>query len=112
VYAPGKSKVLHTISKAVNVPAALAFDSGGNLYVANSSSSEGTVTVYSFKLSLIRTISQGVADPVAIAVDTHGLLSVANFFAGSVTQYAPGSKTVARKLTNGINMPISLVFGP
>jgi hypothetical protein len=69
------------------------------------------VTVYNSKSALIRTISQGISNPKALAFDAHGFLSVANFF-GSVTQYAPGSKKVARKITNGINSPFSLAFGP
>jgi DNA-binding beta-propeller fold protein YncE len=44
VYAAGSKRILRKISKHVVAPTALAFDSAGNLYVANAFNN--TVTVY------------------------------------------------------------------
>ena len=45
VYAQGSTKVLRTISKGVTGPEALAFDSSGNLYVANYTNNTVTETL-------------------------------------------------------------------
>jgi DNA-binding beta-propeller fold protein YncE len=126
VYAPGSNSVLRTISQGVYQPQALAFDVGGNLYVANYGCFSGpscsptvpsTVTVYApGSTSVLRTISQGVNTPAALAIDGTGNLYVANPAdypskgPSTVTVYAPGSNTVLRTISQGVDFPDALAL--
>ena len=79
IYAPGKGKVLRTITDGLNNPFAVAFDGSGNVYIANLFGDKGAVTVYApGGASLLRTISQGVYGPEALAFDSSSDLFVAN----------------------------------
>jgi sugar lactone lactonase YvrE len=113
VYAPGKTKVLRTISQGVSLPDALAFDSG-YLYVANDNN---TVTIYApGKTTVRRKISQGLHGPDAFAFDGFDNLYVANGGSsssrGNVTVYVPGSSKVLRTISQAVDAPIGLAFGP
>ena len=112
VYAPESEKVRRTITAGINGPDALAFDSSGNLYVANWPfySGTSTVTVYApGSKNVLRTISQGIVAPVALAFDAAGRLYVLNA-SGNVTVYASGKTTVARTITQGIVDPQALAL--
>jgi hypothetical protein len=121
VYPPGSTTPSRTISDGIVTPAALAFDTAGNLYVANTfGGSEycgkilgGTVTVYApGNGSPLYTISpsQGICTPFRLALDSSGNLYVANGPPGaeepsSVTVYVSGSNTLMRTITQGVNGP-------
>lgn len=67
VFAAGSGTLLRTISQGIDGPRALAFDSAGNLFVANFSG--GDVTVYAPGSSaVLQTISNGLSHPQALAV--------------------------------------------
>jgi DNA-binding beta-propeller fold protein YncE len=75
VYDLGKQKLSRKVTAGVSQPRALAFDSSGNLYVANSS----TITEYEAGTeTLISTISQDVSAPSALAFDASGNLYALN----------------------------------
>jgi serine/threonine protein kinase, bacterial len=130
VYSPSGSSPMRTISKGVYYPVALAFDISGNLYVANAASKSSklgrTVTVYDpGSGKLLRTITKGVCVPVALAFDDADNLYVADgviappkctSHSGSagidVTVYAAGSKKLLRTITDGVDGPAALAFGP
>lgn len=79
-----------SITNGVNVPAGLATDKAGSLYVANLGNS--TVTVYpqgSSSPSL--TISSGISSPYGIAVDSSGNVFVSNLGTNDVTAYQAGA---------------------
>jgi sugar lactone lactonase YvrE len=112
VYAPGSSSPLRTISNGVLFAFALAFDSSGNLYVAN----YDTVTVYAAGTStLILTIPEATT-PYSLAFGSNGYLNVANLAGGSangsITEYPPDSDRLARTITDGIDNPAAIGFGP
>ena len=112
VYAPGSESVRRTITAGLTLPAALAFDGFGNLYVANNGGY--TVTVYAPRSkNVLRTISQGVQSPAALAFDRNGNLYVANQGNNgfnTITVYAPGETTVMRTISQGIFFPVALAF--
>jgi sugar lactone lactonase YvrE len=113
-----EKKLKRTITSGVNSARAVAVDASNNLYVANNGLN--TVTVYSPKGKLLRTISSGLAGPQALAIDGSGNLYVANcngcqtgnYGPDSITVYAPGSTTPSETITNGVNFPMALAFGP
>src|SRR5262249_7516823 len=73
-------------SSAVSYPSALAFDSAGNLYVANQGN--GTVSQYSSTGTLINaSYVSGLSGPTALAFDAAGNLYVAAG-SGTVSQYS------------------------
>jgi hypothetical protein len=99
-------------------PNALVFDHLGNLYV----SSGGNNKVFGFTPAaaiykiLGLTSKSAIKDPVGLAIgpDTDWL-SVANDFSpGSVTRYCPAKSCIAwnYKTSNGVQGPVSIVFGP
>ena len=106
VYAPGSNVPARTITNGIDDPDALAFDSAGNLYVANYGDIGdvpgvplGTVTVYAAgTATLIRTIpSTNLVDPTALAFDRAGNLYVGNAY-GPVSVYAAGGTQLLRVL--------------
>ena len=81
-------------------PWALAFDSSGNLYVAN----DGNNTVSKFapgSTTPSATYSAGLSDPVALAFDSSGNLYVANDGNNTVSEFAPGSTTPSATYSPG-----------
>ena len=80
------------------------------------------VTVYGpGRKKALRNISQAISRPDALALDGTGDLYVANagcafypscspYVPSSVTVYAQGSKRVLRNITQGVNLPVALVF--
>jgi sugar lactone lactonase YvrE len=98
------------ITQGINDPDALAFDSQGNLYVANWFGN--TVTVYSPAGDLIRTIQDGVYGPESIALDSKDSLYVADGAGGygmTVTVYAPNSTKRLATIVSG-HGPASLAL--
>ena len=126
VYAPGSKTPTRTITDGIYEPQGLAFDSSGNLYVANSGSTTGqgcgtnpgSVQVYAPGASSPSyTISgaQGICQPFRLAFDATGNLYVANLSLyggppGTVTVYGAGSNTLLRTITNGVTSPWSLAL--
>jgi sugar lactone lactonase YvrE len=119
VYSPGSTKVLRTIKRGMDNPAALVFDGSGNLYVANdgcpASSCKhvvpSTVTVYApGSTRVLRTITKRVEQPFALAFDGSSNLYVANYDDNAVTVYAPGSTKVLRTIEKGVERPDALAF--
>jgi sugar lactone lactonase YvrE len=98
-----------TYSAGMSVPVTLAFDSSGNLYVANA----GGNTVEKFapgSTTASATYSTGVSDPQALAVDSSGNLYVANFGNSTVEKFAPGSTTPVATYSNGVSGPQALAL--
>ena len=102
---------------------ALAFDSKGNLYVAGLEGSGPRALVAVFPprgKKPARTITKGIQYPSALLVDKSNDLFVANcgFICysssgnrGSITEYAYGSATPLRTITDGISSPQAMAFG-
>ncbi|HEY5314842.1 MAG TPA: MBG domain-containing protein, partial [Pirellulales bacterium] len=96
-------------STGVDFPDALAFDSSGNLYVAN----EGNSTVEKFAVgstTASATYSAGVAYPEALAFDSSGNLYVGNATNNTVEKFAPGSTTPSATYSAGVSGPEALAF--
>ena len=109
IYEPGSTKLRQTITDGLSGPRALAFDSSGNLYVANSGGNGNYVTVYSApKYKLTATVDQGANEVLTLALDKSENLYVGN--RSSITVYAHGTLQLIRTITNGINCPNTLAF--
>ncbi|HTA37453.1 MAG TPA: hypothetical protein VK760_00170 [Candidatus Acidoferrales bacterium] len=119
VYAPhfvngGGETLERTIRGGLNAPSSIAFDSSGHLFVANA----GNVTKYSeigsTPKAVVATITNGINHPSRVAVDQDDNLWVANSGggsgSGSVTEYAPRTKTPKRTITFGIGDPGAIAF--
>lgn len=118
LYAKSKTHPLRTVSEGIDDPQAIALAKSGELFVANIKANN--VTVYGNRGGILqKTISQGMQNPSALAFDPSGNLYVANTYANevafqgtgnSVTVYAPGSTSVLRTVTQGIQTPVALGF--
>jgi hypothetical protein len=86
-----------TITDGIANPTALAVDSSGNLYVANSGNN--SVTVYApGQTSASVTYTDGVSNPSGVTVGSDGTVYIANetgsgSSTGTVTEYPSGSTT-------------------
>ena len=115
VYRPGETEPYRTITDGISLPSALAFDSSGDLYVANWGSNmfRSTIAIYApGSSSPRREISNGISYPLSLVFDASDDLYVANSAANSVTEYAKGSPKVIRTITNHISAPAALALGP
>jgi sugar lactone lactonase YvrE len=89
-------------------PWALAFDSGGNLYVANFAGN--SVSRFAPGATAPAATLMGIEHPRALAFDAGGNLYVASATAdGTVRKFAPGSTTSTATLT-GVRFPNALAF--
>lgn len=113
IYDAGKIKrnpaPIATITDSLDDPYALAMDSSGTLYVANSLNS--TVTEYPRgQTTHDATITDGLDSPDGLAIDSSGTLYVANYYnssggnTGYISEYAPGSTSPSGMIAgfNGI----------
>ena len=108
-FAPGSTTASATYSAGLSDPEALAFDSSGNLYVANN----GNNTVIKFapgSTTASATYSAGLSEPEALAFDSSGNLYVANFGNATVSKFAPGSTTASATYSAGLSEPEALAF--
>jgi DNA-binding beta-propeller fold protein YncE len=114
VYAGHSRRVLRRIAAGIEGPRSLAFDSAGNLYVANCFGmcfSDSSVTVYpNGSSNLALRISNGIDGPYGLAFDASDNLYVANAFNNTVTVYAPGQTQPSRTISSGLNWPLALAI--
>jgi hypothetical protein len=122
VYAARSTELIRTLRQP-GVNEALAFDSKGNLYVAGLEGSGPQAQVEVFPPGAkkpARTITKGIQYPSTLLVDKSNDLFVANcgficYFSGgrsgSITEYAYGSGTPLRTITDGIDSPQAMAFG-
>jgi hypothetical protein len=98
-------------------PVGVAYDSAGNLYVANSQNN--TVTVYApnanGNVAPIRTITagaSGLSQPKGLAVDGSDNLYVASFGSNTVLVYASGANgaAVPTRTYTGLNQPYGIAI--
>lgn len=112
-------------------PDALAFDSSGNVYVANrygvtgnNSCGYGTIGVYGsgqqYPMRVIGAAYDSVVLPAALALDDAENLYVANDgyvdiscrLASSITVFAPGTTAPLATITKGIRYPRAIAIAP
>ena len=91
VFAPGTATPTSTLT-GLNYPEALAFDSSGNLYVANNADND-TVSVFAPHATTPTSTLTGLNGPSALAFDSSGNVYVANLDGDTVSVFAPGSTT-------------------
>jgi hypothetical protein len=120
-FAPGAGgAMLRQITGALTLlaqPFGVAYDSAGNLYVANSGNS--TITVYATNangnIAPIRTITTGTSglnQPKGLALDKNDNLYVASFGSNTVLVYAPGANgaAVPTRTYTGLNQPYGIAI--
>jgi sugar lactone lactonase YvrE len=114
VYEAGTTKLLRTITKGVNMPLSLAFDSKGNLYVADGAYPHPAVKVYAPGSSRpLRKVTKGLKAPSEIAFDPSNNLFVMNVPANgtrSIIEYEAESDKVLRNITKGVSGPQAIAL--
>jgi len=116
-FAPGTGgSAQRQVTASLSQPVGVAYDSAGNLYVANSGND--TITVYAPNAngaSPIRTITagaSGLSKPKGLALDLSDNLYVASFGSNTVLVYAPlanGAAVPSRTYT-GLNQPYGIAI--
>ena len=100
------SAVSTFVSSGLNSPSGLAFDSAGNLYIANAANS--TISKVTPTGSVSTFVSSGLNLPGGLAFDSSGNLYVANANANSVSKVTPAG--VVSTFASGLHDPIGLAF--
>ncbi len=110
IFAPGAAKPYWKITRAN--AASIAFDTSGDLFVADTGSCCGTSSIAVYApggTSPIRTITDGNGQyPAAMSFDENGNLYVATYCLNScgippaITEYAPDGTTPIRTVTEGL----------
>jgi hypothetical protein len=106
---------LGTFATGLNCPSGMAFDSGGNLYVANSGTNGSLKnTIMKFTsggvISTFATASSGLNAPQGLAFDSAGNLYVANSGNGNILMFTPdGNSSV---FASGLTSPTSIAIFP
>ncbi|HEY3675824.1 MAG TPA: hypothetical protein VGK84_07495 [Candidatus Tumulicola sp.] len=102
VYSPD-GRLIRTITQGIDYPGHVALDSRGNLYVANYA---GPVTEYDLGLKKVTRTINAANQAGFIMLDAHDDLYVSicgkRCMRPSVIEFAPQSKRVLRKITDGI----------
>ncbi len=96
-------------SSGLNYPLGLAFDSNGNLYVANA----GNNTIEEFNSSGDGTVfaSTGLSYPAALTFDSSGNLFVANDGNNTIEEFnSSGTGSVFATAVSGLDYPAGLAF--
>ena len=107
-FVPGSTTASVTL-KGLDSPLGLAFDSSGDLFVANFGGS--TVSEFAPGATVPTATLTGLNAPIALAFDANGNLYVANLNGNTVSKFAPGSTIPTATLT-GLSEPAALEFGP
>jgi sugar lactone lactonase YvrE len=89
------------------VPNGIAFDSQGNLYVANDTN--GTITKFAPNGSYLGVFASGLSQPAAIAFDNSGNLYAVS--GGTVVKITPAGVSSVFA-SSGLSTPQGLAFGP
>ncbi len=103
------------MAQGVDVPYGLAFDTTGNLYVANTNTD--TITKYGAAGNRIGTdfvaFDQGLAFPIGLAFDTAGNLYAANSAGSTITRYNSLGQRLGEYFVapnQGLSFPGGLAF--
>jgi len=109
VYEAGTTRLLRSITKGIEEPTSLAFDTRRNLYTVSFDQNTTNVVVFAPGSSTpLRTLSQGYSYPTAIAFDSSNDLFVMrspNGSSSSVVEYKADSDRIVRTITEGLLSP-------
>jgi streptogramin lyase len=90
-------------------PSGLAFDSAGNLWVANAGSNQ-ILELNPSNGSVLATITAGLNNPTRLAFDLSGKLYVANTTGNNITEYS-GTTLVGTITDSHISKPLGVAVG-
>jgi len=92
-------------------PRGLAFDSNGNLWVANGGGNVQTVTAYHGTTQITASTITGVGAPWGLAFDGSGALWVTSSSATpSINPYSGSTLIYGNTITSGLNQPAGIAF--
>jgi DNA-binding beta-propeller fold protein YncE len=102
-----------TFATGFNIATGLAFDSSGNLYVANSTNNNDTSGYISKVTSggVVSTFATGFNHPQGLAFDGSGNLYAGEYYTGTVSRVGQGGGT-ATLFATGLSGTESLAFAP
>jgi len=103
----GGKTVSTLIANGLSNPKAIAFDTSGNLYIADGNTIK-ELSVGSHTLTTL--LSNGLNNPQGLAVDNAGNLYIADSGNNSILELAAGSQTLSTILATGLSNPQDLVI--
>lgn len=91
----------------LNHPFGIAFDSSGDLFIADSANNAGGGNITEITSGGVTSIFSSESDPTALAFNSTGNLFAADYSSGNIYEYIGG---VATPFAAGLDHPLSLAF--
>ena len=97
-----------TVVSGLNYPDAVAFNSAGDLFIANTALNAGGGDIIKVTRGGVQTVFASDVDPAAIAFDSAGNLFTADYSSGNIYEFSPdGTQTT---FASGFSFPNALAF--
>ena len=95
------------ISQGLNLPYAVALDSGGNLYIADTGHNAVEEWVAATQ-QMTTLVSTGLAFPHGVAVDSQGNVYIADAYHNAIKEWSPLTQQVTTLVSSGLNFPLGV----
>jgi streptogramin lyase len=101
------SVVTTLISQGLNLPYAVAVDSGGNLYIADSGHNAVQEWIAASQ-KMTSLVAAGLNGPHGVAVDGQGNVYIADAYNNAIKQWSPATQQVTTLVSSGLNFPLGV----
>src|SRR5580658_6591160 len=95
------------ISQGLNLPYAVALDSAGNLYIADTGDNAIQEWVAATQ-QMTTLVSAGLNAPHGVAVDARGNVYIADSYNNAVEQWSPATQQLTTLVSSGLNFPLAV----
>ena len=101
------SLVTTLISQGLNLPYAVAVDSGGNLYIADTGHNAIQEWIAATQ-QMTTLVAAGLNGPHGVAVDGQGNVYIADAYNNAIKQWSPATQQVTTLVSSGLNFPLGV----
>ena len=95
------------ISQGLNLPYAVALDSGGNLYIADTGHNAIQEWVAATQ-QMVTLVSTGLNSPHGVAVDSQGNVYIADAYDNAVEEWIPATQQLNTLVSSGLDFPLAV----
>src|ERR1039457_1579485 len=95
------------ISQGLNLPYAVAVDSGGNLYIADTGHNAIQEWIAATQ-QMTTLVGAGLNAPHGVAVDGQGNVYIADAYNNAVEEWSPATRQLVTLVSSGLNFPLGV----